>query len=157
MPDQQMERDIEDSPVRVLFLCTANICRSPLAEVMARERFGDSFRFTSAGTRAIEGYEASEHSQTVASERGLDLSRHRSTPLADCPEPDLVIGMEQHHLVAAHHQFPDLDASLIVLLDHPRAIIDPYLHSIDVYRDTAGHIERALDDLGLEGYTAGLG
>lgn len=129
----------------ILFVCTANICRSPLAEVMARTVFdADRYVFSSAGTHAMPGYGAAENSQTVAAEHGLDLTDHRATPLEACEQPDVVIGMEQHHLVAARRAFPDLDISHIRLLDAPVAIADPYGDDLDAYRVAADHIERAV-------------
>jgi protein-tyrosine-phosphatase len=150
MPDQRADKDIDESPFHVLFLCTGNICRSPLAQVIAQDRFGEAMRFASAGTHAVEGTEATENSRILAAERGLDLSSHRATLLANCSQPDVIIGMEQHHLVAARRTFRDLDASRIRLLAHPVGIADPYLHDMDVYRTAAEHIDRGLDDLDLE-------
>jgi protein arginine phosphatase len=150
MPDNEGAENNDPSPFHVLFLCTGNICRSPLAQVIAQDRFGETFRFTSAGTHAIEGTEATEHTKTLATERGLDLSSHSATLLANCSQPDAVIGMEQHHLVAARHQFPELDVSRIRLLAHPVGITDPYLRSFEVYRAAAQNIDRAFDVLHLE-------
>lgn len=153
MPDHQDSQNTEGSKLHVLFLCTGNICRSPLAEVIAQDRFGDSVRSTSAGTHAVEGTFASENSRILATERGLDLSSHRATLLANRSQPDVVIGMEQHHLVAARRQFPDLDVSHIRLLGHPVGIADPYLQGMDVYRTSADHIDRALAALDLEQFS----
>jgi len=150
MPDNEGDKNNDQSPFRVLFLCTGNICRSPLAQVVAQDRFGETFRFTSAGTHAIEGTEATEHTRTLATERGLDLSSHSATLLTNCSQPDAVIGMEQHHLVAARHQFPELDVSRIRLLAHPVGITDPYLRSFDVYRAAAQNIDKAFDALTVD-------
>jgi protein-tyrosine phosphatase len=136
------------APTKILFVCTGNICRSPLAEVMARSTFdGARFVFTSAGTYVVAGRPATEHAQAVARERGLDLTGHRAVSLDTCEEPDVVIGMEQHHLVAARRAFPGLDISRFRLLDHPVAIVDPYGCDIDAYVAAADHIERALAEL----------
>ncbi|MFV1999345.1 MAG: low molecular weight phosphatase family protein [Acidimicrobiia bacterium] len=154
MPDDQGGEDIDTSTLHVLFVCTGNICRSPLAQVMARDRFGDGFRFTSAGTHATEGTEATEHARTLAAERGLDLSSHRATLLANCSQPDVIIGMEQHHLVAARRTFRDLDVSRIRLLAHPVGIADPYLLDLDAYRSAAEDIDEAFDNLDLDAFSA---
>lgn len=131
---------------RVLFVCTGNICRSAFAEVMARSVFAErSFMFSSAGTHAIPGSPATRNMQTVALERGLDLSNHTATPLDRCNEPDIVFGMEQHHLIAAREHFPGLDASRIRLLDHPMEIPDPYGADLDDYRSTADRFERVFE------------
>ncbi len=138
------------SSANILFVCTGNICRSPLAEVLARSVFGDEpLTFSSAGTHAVAGAEATTNMQVVASEHKLDLSGHRATPLHQCTQPDLIFGMEQHHLVAARQQFPRLDVSRISLLDHPNAIDDPYGLDIEYHRFTADRMITVLDSLDL--------
>ncbi len=135
----------------VLFLCTGNICRSPLAEFAARSLFDtEAFAFSSAGTHAIAGTAATRNMRKAATDHGLDISDHTATPLNRCGQPDIVFGMEQHHLVAARDQFPNLDVSKIRLLDHPSGITDPYGLGIDDYRYTAGHIVAVLESLDAE-------
>jgi protein-tyrosine-phosphatase len=66
-------------PLKVLFLCSGNTCRSPLAEALARRRERDGrVVFASAGLQAEPGEPASEGSLLVAAELGLDLSGHRA-------------------------------------------------------------------------------
>jgi protein-tyrosine-phosphatase len=102
------------------------------------------FTFLSAGTHAISGSDATLTMQEVAADLDLDLSGHRATPLGECDEPDLVLGMEQHHLLAARDRFPELDASRIRLLDHPNAVVDPYGLDRKTYQRTAAQVTRAL-------------
>lgn len=106
----------------------------------------------SAGTHAVRGHAATTRMQTVASERELDLSMHQATPLDAQSRPDVVFGMEQHHLIAARRQFPELDVSQIMLLSHPTAILDPYGRDIEFYRTTADEIQRALSALNLTAF-----
>lgn len=130
---------------RVLFICTGNICRSAFAESAARFVTEDpDIVFDSAGTHAMEGNPATATMQRAAAELGIDITSHRSKPLRDCVEPDIVLGMEQQHLVAASRRFPNLSPTRIRLLDHPRAIDDPYGLDIDAYKATATHIMDAL-------------
>jgi protein-tyrosine-phosphatase len=112
----------------------------------------DSFVFSSAGTHAIRNQPATEMMQEVGSDHGLDLSPHRATPLKESELPDLVLGMEQHHLIAARHQFPELDASRIRLLDHPNAVVDPYGLDLDTYVTTAAQVLETLQRIDLESY-----
>jgi protein-tyrosine-phosphatase len=109
-----------------------------------------SFVFSSAGTHAIPNDPATTTMQQIAGNLDLDLSQHQATPLIECNQPDLVFGMEQHHLVAARHQFPELDASRIKLLDHPSAVVDPYGLDLAVYQATATQVMRALRAVDLE-------
>lgn len=90
--------------MRILFVCTGNICRSPMAEVLAREalrrRGRNDIEVGSAGTSAAEGSPASEGSYLVGLEKGLDLSVHCSTFLTRSvvEASDLVLCMSAHHV-----------------------------------------------------------
>jgi protein-tyrosine-phosphatase len=89
----------------ILFVCTGNTCRSPLAEALAREelrrRGWSHVEIRSAGVAARDGDFASEHALEVARQRGLPLGEHHSRAVS--PElvdwADLVLGMSASHLV----------------------------------------------------------
>lgn len=71
--------------MRVLCVCTGNTCRSPMLAVLldaALRRRGVSATVESAGTAASQGEPASAGAQAAMARRGLDLSAHRSRPLA---------------------------------------------------------------------------
>ncbi|MBK7771806.1 MAG: hypothetical protein IPI48_15140 [bacterium] len=87
-------------PRRIVFVCTGNSCRSPLAEVLARARYADlPLIFASAGTDAVAGQPASAEACAIARERGLDLEGHRSAPVDARAVADAawVIGMTRMH------------------------------------------------------------
>ncbi len=94
-----------DSVVRVLFVCTGNTCRSPLAAAAMQAELGaDASRVevSSAGTSAAEGAPASRGSVDVAARDGIDLTGHRSHRLtsAAAREADFVFVMEPLHRLA---------------------------------------------------------
>jgi protein-tyrosine phosphatase len=94
-----------DPVLRVLFVCTGNTCRSPLAAVaLAAELGADAARVevASAGTSAWEGQPASEPSRLVAAADGLDLRAHRSrrVSVTQLRQSDLVFVMEPLHRLA---------------------------------------------------------
>ena len=90
----------------ILFVCTGNTCRSPLAEGIARDELARRgwrhVRVASAGLAARGGSGASPEAVTVAGRYGIDLSGHSSQPLT--PElaawADLILGMGPSHLAA---------------------------------------------------------
>jgi protein-tyrosine-phosphatase len=90
--------------MRVLLVCTGNICRSPMAESIMRQEFqlrGEEVDVVSAGTGAWDGALASEGAYLVALENELDLSQHRAVLLTRdvVEEADLVLTMARHHRV----------------------------------------------------------
>jgi protein-tyrosine-phosphatase len=90
--------------MRVLFVCTGNICRSPMAAAIARRLLDASglghVEVASSGTAAWDGAPASEGAYLVALEHGLDLSAHRARQLTadQVADADLVLGMSASHV-----------------------------------------------------------
>jgi len=91
----------------VLFICTGNTCRSPMAEGLlkhhtALERL-DHIQITSAGTAAITGLTATNNAIRASAEHGIDISSHRSKPLTAglVREADLILTMERQQAAFA--------------------------------------------------------
>jgi protein-tyrosine phosphatase len=88
----------------VLFVCTGNTCRSPMAEALRRDaaasRGLDQVVVSSAGTGAWDGAPVSEGAYLVGLENGLDLSNHRARLLTRelVRGADLILVMSGHHL-----------------------------------------------------------
>jgi protein-tyrosine phosphatase len=87
--------------IRICFVCTANICRSPTAEAIMKslvghEQLADRIEVGSAGTHAMGGALPDPRSSATAAQRGLELTgRSRRFEAADLAEFDYVIAMDR--------------------------------------------------------------
>jgi protein-tyrosine-phosphatase len=140
--------------VNVIFVCTGNTCRSPLAEALARraaQQRGLDVAFASAGTGAALGAPANDGAILVGLERGVDLSRHRSRPLLPAAVSDdtVVLVMASGHIAGVRAIVPN--ARVYLLDDYAshgassRAVADPYGGDLADYRQAADAIESMLD------------
>ena len=87
----------------ILFVCTGNICRSPIAEGLLREILeaaGSELEVASAGTYGADAEPASGHAIRVLADRGVDIGSHRSRPLTSdlVEEADLVVEIGRAHV-----------------------------------------------------------
>lgn len=139
----------------VLFVCTANICRSPMAQALfsaKTQRDGEDRQFVarSAGIWALENQPPSGHAITVMAERGLDISGHRGRSITkqDLAEADVVVTMTRSHREALVSEFPDYQHKIHLmseLKDRVFDIADPYGGVLSEYQACAQELEELIE------------
>ena len=146
--------------MNILFVCTGNTCRSPLAEALARriatQRGLGAVTISSAGTNAWENVPASDGALLVGMEREVDLTNHRARILTPeiVSEADLIFVMTPSH---RDHVIQLGGRGKVHVLDEYAlgaagdGITDPYGGELSAYRETAdaleAHLEKVFDRL----------
>ncbi|MFC1889081.1 low molecular weight phosphotyrosine protein phosphatase [Thermodesulfobacteriota bacterium] len=142
-----------ERPSRILFVCSGNLCRSPMAEGLFKSmaaKYGlEEIESGSAGTLARQDIPATEHTRQVAAEGGVDLSGHQSRKLTAelITKSDLILTMELEHI----HELLGVDrgaygkAFLLSAFSPDRMsmieVQDPYACDIETYRECYCTIE----------------
>ena len=139
----------------VLMICTANICRSLVAEGLLRDRLHKrgltNWTVSSAGTWAQLKRGASQNSVIVMNERGLDISNHLAQ-MVEAPhlrQADLVLCMETGHAEALRAEFHPYAPKIHLLTEmagRHYSISDPYGQSLNAYKLMANEVEEIIDE-----------
>jgi protein-tyrosine phosphatase len=139
--------------VKVLFVCTGNICRSPTAEGVLRElarKAGIPLHVESAGTGQWHvGCAPDERAQRHAHGRGYDLSalRARQVRASDFEDFDVILAMDRSHLRALERMAPAEHRDKIRLLVPDRDVPDPYYGGPEGFEKVLDLVEAACRDL----------
>jgi protein arginine phosphatase len=149
----------------IVFVCTGNTCRSPMAEMLCKTRLAGrlgcpidelparGFRILSAGVAGYPGDAPSPEAVDVLREFGADLSGHRSQPLTmeTVAHADYLIGMTRSHLLSVLTRYPVVGGSLRLLCGVEGDLDDPIGAGIEVYaacsRTIVRHVDRLISEL----------
>ncbi|MCB9741881.1 MAG: low molecular weight phosphotyrosine protein phosphatase [Alphaproteobacteria bacterium] len=107
-------------PTRLLMVCTGNICRSPMAEGLARHyaaQRGRALEVASASVLGLDGQPAHKLAVKVMKELGIDISAHRAQPVTPelVEEADYILVMELAHAAELRDRYPEADDRILLL------------------------------------------
>jgi protein-tyrosine-phosphatase len=148
------------APATVLVVCTANICRSPMAAGLLSHAFAAqpeplrSLRIVSAGVAAREGERVSENSVLALKKAGIDISAHRSQPLTQemLDEAFAVLCMTESHRAMIQLQADPAPKNLFLFREFMPAraekeIADPFGGPLRLYETARDEMVEALPSL----------
>lgn len=146
--------------MKVMFICTGNICRSAMADAYAKKIVHEQhldIQIFSAGTYASTGEHASFNSIEVMKDYDVDLSVHTATNISDSNigNMDLILCATQSHKLFLTHYYPDLSSKVYTIKEYAEQcntpsdtdIKDPWGYDINVYRICAAEIVICVDKI----------
>ena len=139
--------------MRIIFVCTGNTCRSPMAEALLRAKT-DAHMVSSAGLSVLFPAPAAENARAVMEERGLDISAHRARQLTEdmVREADLILTMTERHAALICTIFPhahEKTKTLAAFAGKEGNVADPFGGSPETYRTCAAQIADLLEEAPL--------
>ena len=139
----------------VLFICTGNICRSPMAEGIFRHAVQGrgNYRVVSAGLGAIDGQPPSAHAVEATRELGIDITNQRSRMLTPelVQQADYIFGMTHSHVDTVMMLYPQASEKTFLLREFDETldtfekdISDPIGGSYEIYVNCRDQIEQGI-------------
>ena len=144
---------------KVLFICTANVCRSPMAERLFAQALKNSSVSSkvlaySAGISAMDGDKASQNSIDACFEMGLDITDHRSAGLTrtSMQEASAIFCMTESHRALLNMYFELPEGYPVFLMREfvdqgSKELPDPYGQDMEVYRECRDRMVEAIPSL----------
>ena len=139
----------------ILFVCTGNLCRSPMAAGLLRKRLAEEgldarHQVLSAGVWAVDGRPPSENAIAVMAERGIDIADQIAHTITadDVAEADLILAMSQEHERMIRNTWPQYDWKtyrLSEMVGKRKDVRDPYRGPIEEYRACADTLSDYID------------
>jgi protein-tyrosine-phosphatase len=149
---------------KIMYVCTGNTCRSPMAEGILRKKLADArhkdVQVLSAGIGTLDGYPATPTGVNTSQKHGIDISEHHSQRLTEklFKEVDLIFALADNHYEFMR-DFPEADQKLFMVKGFPQKGLADKEHSVDdplggtseeyeaTFSEIEQEIERALPEI----------
>ena len=138
--------------INVLFVCTGNTCRSPMAEALLKSRNLDGVEVRSAGIYAMEGQDASHHAKKVLEQAGI-CHQHTSRPIseADAEWATYILTMTSSHKYALENLYPAHREKVYTIKGFTGGkegdVMDPFGGSRERYEETFRELDEMIQRL----------
>jgi len=140
---------------KILFVCTGNTCRSPLAHVLAQKHFDDNgldLIADSGGVFAADGASASAHSVSVAKKLGLDLAGHKAKKISReiIHEAAVVVCLTMGHKAHLVENYPEHTGKIFTfgeLSEDCGDVSDPFGGDFAIYEKCAAQIKLYIEKI----------
>jgi len=142
--------------MNILFVCTGNTCRSPMAEGLLKdmaEKRGLKLEVTSAGVFAFDGQEVSKEAVEVMKEENIDIAKHRARIIhRDMVESaNLILTMSKSHKRELLRKYDFIKDKIYTLKEYAYGreedILDPFGRGVKAYKKAKEEIKEALKEI----------
>ena len=152
MIEMPLKNGTKDSPVRVLFICTGNTCRSPMAAAVLNHLGKGRYKASSAGISAFFGDSISEDAKAALKNAGIlsteenDYENHFSRLVNEymLKECDVAVAISSRHLFSLLHAFPEYADKFTVM---KKDISDPYMLGAEEYERCLSEITECIKEM----------
>ena len=144
--------------MKIMFICTGNICRSAMAHRMLEKRvkeLGKNVQVYSCGVWAQNGDIPTYEGIEVMKNYGIDLKNHRATNIrnSNIEEMDVILCATNNHKMNVIAMYPELKGKVFTMKedaeypDNDLDIKDPWGYGLDVYKKCAKEIENCIEKI----------